>query len=166
MIPAHDATPDAVPTARWGPIALGFDASTLTAAARRAIEDLPGVDDVQVEIHPGEISILVRVRRMGLPLSARAELSRIRFRHGRLSFVLARPRALGVLPVPDSVISAIAEKARPGLVSYDRAERRVEVDLTDWMPPGLDLSLEEVDAREGEAEFRFAPGHFDLSEIL
>jgi hypothetical protein len=40
------------------------------------------------------------------------------------------------------------------------------VNLNDWMPPGVDLSLERTVFEEEALTMHFAPGSYDLTEIL
>ena len=153
-------------SARWDPVVIRMDAETLTAIARKVLAGVPAINGVAVNLAPGELSLSLTVRRFGVPLSARAVLSQIRLREGMLAFVLERAQALSFLPVPDSVVAAVVERARPGLVTFYRADRILVVNLADWMPPGLDLSLDSVEITSEEAVFHFAPGAMNLAEIL
>ena len=40
------------------------------------------------------------------------------------------------------------------------------VNLNDWMPPGIDLSLERTVFEEGALTLHFAPGSYDLTDLL
>ena len=152
--------------ARWDPVTVRLDAPTLTSIARKVAEGIPGISGVTVHLSPGEMAVSLTVKRYGVGLSARAILSKMRFRDGLLAFILERPQALSFLPVPESVVAALVERARPGLVTYYREDRILVVNLADWMPPGLDVALESVEILAGEAVFHFAPGSMDLTEIL
>lgn len=161
-----EASPPPRHAARWGPLSLKLDEATLTALARRLIDAVPELDDLTVHASPGELSVTIVVRRFGVPLSARASLSQIRFKDGFLAFVLDSVEALSFIPIPDAVIRFLVEKAPPGLLTYDKADRILVVNANGWMPSGLDLTLDRAEFGKGEVTFMFAPGRFDLGRIL
>ena len=163
-------TPDLAPaadfTARWSAFAFSVDEKTLTAAARQAVESIPELDDLTVQVSPGELTVTVVVRRFGVPLSARASLSQIRFKDGFLAFVVESVDALSFIPIPDAVIGHLVEKAPPGLLTYYRADRILGVNHNDWLPTGLDVILDRAEFGRSEVTFFLSPGRFDLSRIL
>jgi hypothetical protein len=167
---ASSRTPDppSVPelTARWSAFSLSLDEKTLTVIARQAAESIPELDDVTVHVSPGELSVTLVVRRFGVPLSARASLSQIRFKDGFLAFVVESVDALSFIPIPDALIGLLVEKARPGLLTYYKADRILVVNANDWLPSGLEFALDRAEFGRGEVTFSLMPGRFDLSRIL
>jgi hypothetical protein len=169
--PAPDSRPaDSPPhrpyTARWGPLSISLDEATLTALARRLIDAIPELDDLTVHAATEELSVTIVVRRFGVPLSARASLSQIRFKDGFLALVLDSVAALSFIPIPDAVLRYLVEKAPPGLLTYDKADRILVVNANDWMPPGLDLTLDRAEIGRGEVTLKFSAGQFDLGRFL
>ena len=87
-----------------------------------------------------------------MPLSAQATLSQLRLKDGFLAFVLDRVQALSFIPIPDQLLTYLVERAPAGLLTWYRADRIMVVNLNDWMPPGIDLSLERTVFEEGAAD--------------
>jgi hypothetical protein len=153
-------------TARWSAFSLSLDERTLTAAARQAAESLPDLDDLTVQVSPGQLAVTAVVRRFGVPLSARASLSQIRFKDGFLAFVVESVDALSFIPIPDVLIGLLVEKAPPGLLKYYKPDRILVVNVNEWLPSGLEFALDRAEFGRGEVTFFLTPGRFDLSRIL
>ncbi len=153
-------------TARWSAFSLSLDEKTLTAAARQAAASISELDDMTVHVSPGELSVTVVVRRFGVPLSARASLSQIRFKDGFLAFVVESVDALSFIPIPDALIGLLVDKAPPGLLTYYKADRILVCNANDWLPSGLEATLDRAEFGRGEVTLFLAPGRFDLSRIL
>jgi hypothetical protein len=101
-----------------------------------------------------------------VPLSAKASLSQLRLKDGFLAFVLDKVQALSFIPIPDQIVTYLVQKAPAGLLTYYPEDRIVVVNLNDWMPPGVDLSLERTVFEEGALTMHLSPGSYDLTEIL
>lgn len=165
--PKNAASPPHPPyTARWGAWTLSLDEKSLTAFARRFVDAIPELDDLAVHVAPGELSVTIVVRRFGIPLSARASLSQIRFKDGFLAFVLESVDALSFIPIPDAIIGYLVEKAPPGLLTYYKTDRILVANLSGWLPTDLDLTLDRAEFEKHEVKLFFSPGEFDLSRIL
>jgi hypothetical protein len=174
VIPAAAAsksgTPDMAPpapfTARWSAFTLSIDDQSLTAFARRFLGAIPDLDDLTFRAIPGELSLTIVVRRFGVPLSARASLSQIRFKDGFLAFVVDSVDALSFIPIPDALIGFLVEKAPPGLLTYYKADRILVARLEPWLPPGLDVALDRAEFGDHEVRFVVTPGTFDVRGLL
>ena len=164
--PKIDADPVPPFTARWSAFSFSLDEKTLTALARQGAANVPELDDLTVHVAPGELSVTVVVRRFGVPLSARATLSQIRFKDGFLAFVVESVDALSFIPIPDALIGLLIEKASPGLLTYYKADRILVVNANEWLPTGLDATLDRAEFGRGEVTFFLTPGRFDLSRIF
>jgi len=166
--PSRKAEPPPPPelTARWSAFSLSLDEKTLTAAARQSAESIPELDDLTVHVSPGELTVTAVVRRFGVPLSARASLSQIRFKDGFLAFVVGSVDALSFIPIPDVLIGMLVEKAPPGLLTYYKADRILVVNVNEWLPSGLEFALDRAEFGRGEVTFFLNPGRFDLSRVL
>jgi hypothetical protein len=169
------ATATTVPPAReepeghrvtWSGLRLTFSEGTLNALVRRAVEEIPELRDLSIEVTPGELAVSLVVHRFGVPLSAKATVSQLRLKDGFLAFVLDRVQALSFIPIPDQLLTYLVQKAPPGLLTYYREDRIMVVNLNDWMPPGVDLSLERTEFEEGALTLHFAPGSYDLAGLL
>ena len=163
-VPAGEALP--THCARWGALTVTLDDKTLTAIARKLVQEIPELVDLRVHVEREELAVTVAVRRFGVPLSARATLSQLRLKDGFLAFVLERVDALSFIPIPDALIGYIVEKAPRGLLTFYKEDHILVVNLNDWMPPGLDLTLDDAIFLDGEVRLKFGPGYFDLTEIL
>jgi hypothetical protein len=150
----------------WSGLTLTFRERTLNDLVRRAVEEIPELHDLQIEVTPGELAATVVVHRFGVPLSAKATVSQLRLKDGFLAFVLDRVQALSFIPIPDQFLTYLVQKAPPGLLTYYREDRIMVVNLNEWMPPGVDLSLERTEFEDGALTLHFAPGSYDLTELL
>jgi hypothetical protein len=151
---------------RWGGLTLTFDERTLNAIVRRFVDEVPDLQDLKIRVSQGELSATLVVHRFGVPLSARATLSQLRLKDGFLAFVLDGVQALSFIPIPDQLLTYLVQKAPTGLLTWYRDDRIMVVNLNDWMPPGIDLSLEHTVFEDGALTLHFAPGSYDLSGVL
>jgi hypothetical protein len=165
QLPLEDATENGL-RLRWSGLSLTFDERTLNAIVQRVVEQVPDLQDVRIAVSPGELAATLVVHRFGVPLSARAILSQLRLKDGFLAFVLDRVQALSFIPIPDQLLQYLVQKAPPGLLTYYADDRIMVVSLHDWMPPGVDLSLERTQFDEGSLTLHFAPGSYDVSGLL
>jgi hypothetical protein len=152
--------------ARWSGLSLTLDERTLNALVHRLVDWIPDLQDLKLRATPGELSATLVVHRFGVPLSAKASLSQLRLKDGFLAFVLDRIQALAIIPVPDQLVTYLVQKAPEGLLTYYPEDRIMVVNLNDWMPPGVDLSLERTVFEEGAVTMHFAPGSYDLTDLL
>ena len=130
------------------------------------VDAIPELDDLSVEASLGELSITIVVRRFGVPLSARASVSQVRFKDGFLAFVLDSVEALSFIPLPDAILGFLIEKAPMGLLTYYKTDRILVVNVNAWLPSGFDLTLDRAEFLSREVKLHFAQGQFDLSRIL
>ncbi len=151
---------------RWSGLSLSFDEATLSAIVSRLVDRIPDLKDLKIEVASGELAATLVVHRFGVPLSAKATLSQLRLKDGFLAFVLDKVQALSFIPIPDQLLGYLVQKAPPGLLTYYAEDRIMVVNLNDWMPPGVDLSLERTVFDEGSLTLHFSSGSYDLTEIL
>jgi hypothetical protein len=151
---------------RWSGLSLTFDERTLNALVRRLVDRVPDLQDLKIGVSPGELSAALVVYRFGVPLSARATLSQLRLKDGFLAFVLDKIHALSFIPIPDQLLGYLVQKAPPGLLTYYSEDRIMVVNLNDWMPPGMDLSLERTVFEKDALTLHFSSGSYDLSTLL
>jgi hypothetical protein len=161
-----EAVPEEGLRLRWSGLSLTFEEPTLNAIVQRLVERVPDLQRIRIEVLPGELAATLVVHRFGVPLSARATLSQLRLKDGFLAFVLDRVQALSFIPIPDQLLQYLVQKAPPGLLTYYPEDRIMVVSLNDWMPPGIDLSLERTQFDRGALTLHFTPGSYDLSGLL
>ena len=150
----------------WSGLTLTFNEQTLNALVRRVVAEIPELSDLKVEVTRGELAVTLVVHRFGVPLSAKATVSQLRVKDGFLAFVLDRVQALSFIPIPDQLVTYLVQKAPPGLLTYYADDRIMVVNLNDWMPRGVDLSLERTEFAPGALTLHFAPGSYDLEPLL
>jgi hypothetical protein len=151
---------------RWSGLSLSFDERTLNALVRRLVDRIEDLKDLNIAVEKGELAATLHVHRFGVPLSAKATLSQLRLKDGFLAFVLDKVQALSFIPIPDQLLHYVVQKAPPGLLTFYPEDRIMVVNLNDWMPPGVDLSLERTLFEPGLLTLQFAAGSFDLSDVL
>ena len=151
---------------RWRGLALIFDEPTLNCLVALLAERIPEVQDLKVHVTPGELAVTAVIHRFGVPLSAKATLSQLRLKDGFLAFVLDKVQALSFIPIPDQLLSYLVQKAPRGLLTYYPDDRIMVVNLSPWMPPGIDLSLERTVFGPGALTLEFGDGSYDLEPLL
>ena len=151
---------------RWRGLALIFDEPTLNRLVALLAERIPEVQDLKVHVTPGELAVTAVIHRFGVALSAKATLSQLRLKDGFLAFVLDKVQALSFIPIPEQLLSYLVQKAPRGLLTYYPEDRIMVVNLSPWMPPGIDLSLERTVFAEGALTLEFGDGSYDLEPLL
>jgi uncharacterized protein YpmS len=150
----------------WRGLALIFDEPTLNRLVALLAERIPEVQDLKVHVTPGELAVTAVIHRFGVALSAKATLSQLRLKDGFLAFVLDKVQALSFIPIPDQLLSYLVQKAPHGLLTYYPDDRIMVVNLSPWMPPGIDLSLERTVFGQGALTLEFGDGSYDLEPLL
>jgi hypothetical protein len=151
---------------RWSGLSLTFDEKTLNAIVARLVDRIPDLKDLKIEVADGELAARLVVHRFGVPLSAKATMTQLRLKDGFLAFVLEKVQALSFIPIPDQLLTYVAQKAPGGLLTYYPEDQIMVVNLNDWMPPGMDLSLERTLFEKGALTLQFASGSYDISGFL
>jgi hypothetical protein len=164
--PRPAETDDSSYKVRWSGLSLSFDERTLNALVGRLVDRIDDLKDLKIAVEKGELAATLHVHRFGVPLSAKATLSQLRLKDGFLAFVLDKVQALSFIPIPDQLLHYVVQKAPPGLLTFYPEDRIMVVNLNDWMPPGVDLSLERTVFEPGLLTLQFAAGSYDLSELL
>jgi hypothetical protein len=151
---------------RWSGLSVTFDERTLNALVHRLVDRIPDLQDLRISLANGQLAANLTVYRFGVPLSARATLTQLRLKDGFLAFVLDKVQALSFIPIPDQLLAYLVQKAPKGLLTWYPEDRIMVVNLHDWMPPGVDLSLERTQFDPGALTLHFAPGSYDLAPLL
>ena len=151
---------------RWSGLSVTFDERTLNALVHRLVDRIPDLQDLHLSLVNDELAASLTVRRYGVPLSARATLTQLRLKDGFLAFLLDKVQALSFIPIPDQLLAYLVQKAPAGLLTWYAEDRIMVVNLNDWMPPGVDLSLERTQFDPGALTLHFSPGSYDLAPLL
>src|SRR5512139_3546742 len=75
-------------TVRWDGLVVAIDATTLNAIARKAIRNVPEIDEILVEPEDGRLGLAVRVRKR-MRVLFKSHLTSLRFKDGFLGFAIA-----------------------------------------------------------------------------
>jgi len=165
LLPVPLAREEGYPV-RWSGLSLTLEERTLNALVGRLVEQIEDLKDLRIDVSKGELAATLVVHRFGVPLSAKATLSQLRLKDGFLAFLLDKVQALSFIPIPDQLITYLVQKAPAGLLTWYRDDRIMVVNLNDWIPPGVDLSLERTVFETGALTLHFAPGSYDLTDAL
>jgi len=137
---------------------LVLDLRKLEAALVERTADVPHLRSVRLAGAGDAVEIDVDVEWKGIRSSLSVRLGEIRLRRRRLGFRLGRMRALGGLPVPRAAVEAIIASLDHPMVTVVRGARIVIVDLRQWIPPEVELSVITVQATRNRLHVWFGPG--------
>jgi len=133
--------PTADPLLHWDGIHLKL---SLTMVEQRLRELLQGSESIRELSLSGE-GDLVRLRVLaqwrGIRTRVVVEVGELRLRHRLLGFRIRKVRMLGGVPVPRPAIEAILRSLRTDLVKVMGGQRIVILDLHQWLPPEISLSV-------------------------
>jgi hypothetical protein len=150
---------------RWDGLALAIDATTLNAIAKKAIRNVPRIEEILVEPENGRLGLTIRVRK-GVPILFRSHLESLRFKDGFLGFAVADLTVFGFLPVPDWVLRKIVRRQPEGRAFFYPKERIVVINLGPFLPPELSVHVREVVCENGEMRFVFGPCQYRLDRVI
>jgi len=85
-------------TFRWDGLVVSIDATTLNAIAKKAIRNVPRIDELSRRAGERRLGLTVRVR-TGIRILFRTHLESLRFKDGYLGFAIADLTVFGFLPV-------------------------------------------------------------------
>jgi len=150
---------------RWDGLAVAIDATTLNAVARKAIRNVPAIDEILVEPENGRLGVTVRVRKW-IRVLIKSHLESLRFKDGFLGFAIADLTVFGFLPIPNWVLRKIVDRQPPGRAFFYPRERVVVIHLGPLLPAGLSVHIREVVCENGEMRFLFGPCQYRLDRFL
>lgn len=152
-------------TVRWEGLVVAVDATTLNAFARKAIRNVPEIDQILVEPENGRLGLTVRVRK-GIRVLFKSHLASLRFKDGFLGFAIADLTVFGFVPIPNWVLRKIVDRQPPGRAFFYPNERVVVIHLGPLLPSGLSVHVREVVCENGEMRFLFGPCQYRLEKFL
>jgi hypothetical protein len=152
-------------TVRWEGLVVAIDATTLNAIARKAIRNVPAIDEILVEPENGRLGLTVRVRK-GIRVLFKSHLESLRFKDGFLGFVIADLTVFGFVPIPNWVLRRIVDRQPPGRAFFYPKERVVVIHLGPFLPMELSVHVREVVCENGEMRFLFGPCQYRLERFI
>lgn len=152
-------------TVRWDGLVVAIDATTLNAVARKAVRNVPEIEEILVEPENGRLGLAVRVRK-GIRVLFRSHLESLRLKDGYLGFAIVDLKIFGVVPVPNWILRKIVGRQPPGRAFFYPEERVVVLNLNPVLPPELSVHVRDVVCEHGEIRFVFGPCHYRLDRII
>jgi hypothetical protein len=152
-------------TVRWDGLVVAVDATTLNAIARKAIRNVPEIDEILVEPENGRLGLTVRVKK-GIRVVFKSQLESVRFKDGFLGFAIADLTLFGFVPIPDWVLRRIVERQPENRAFFYPGERVVVINLNPFLPPELSVHVREVVCENGEMRFLFGPCQYRLDRFI
>jgi len=152
-------------TVRWEGLVVAIDATTLNAVARKAIRNVPEIDEILVEPENGRLGLTVRVRK-GIRVLFKSHLESLRFKDGFLGFAIADLTVFGFVPIPNWVLRRIVDRQPPGRAFFYPKERVVVIHLGPFLPMELSVHVREVVCENGEMRFLFGPCQYRLDRFI
>jgi hypothetical protein len=152
------------PLVRWDGLHLVLNMAMLEQRLQQLIRNLDWVEDVMLGGAGDAVQVLATFILKGRRVRARFELAEVRLRYRYVGFRIRRFRALGRLPVPISVIEFAIRQLAPDIVKKAvHGHGIMVVDLRQWLPAELALSVLTVQATDQALHVWFGPG--ELGDI-
>ncbi len=146
------------PLVRWDGVHVVLDLGLVERNLRRRIEPVEGVADLALSGIGDTIRLSAVVVWKGVRFRVRLELGEIRLKRRFLGVRLRRARALGGMPVPMGAVERLLRALDEDRVTVLRDQRILVVDLRDWLPQELDISLLTVQATATALHLWFGAG--------
>lgn len=143
---------------RWDGLHLVFDLGLLERHLQRRVERSERVDDLRLTGEGDAICLSARVVWKGLRTKVAVNVEEIRLRKRHLGFRLRKARVLGGMPVPVGAVEILVREVADDVATVFRGEGIVVLDLRQWIPPELELSVLTVQATEETLHLWFGPG--------
>jgi hypothetical protein len=152
-------------TVRWEGLVVAVDATTLNAIARKAIRNVPEIEEILVEPENGRLGLTVRVRK-GIRVLFKSHLQSLRFKDGFLGFAIADLTIFGFVPIPNWVLQKIVGRQPPGRAFFYPRERVAVIHLGPLLPMELSVHIRDVVCENGEMRFLFGPSQYRLDRFI
>ena len=152
-------------TVRWDGLVVAIDATTLNTIARKAIRNVPEIDEILVEPEDGRLGLAVRVRKR-IRVLFKSHLTSLRFKDGFLGFAIADLTVFGIVPIPNWVLRRIVERQPPGRAFFYPEQRVIVINLGPLLPLELSVHVRDVVCENGEMRFLFGPCQYRLDRFI
>lgn len=144
---------------------MAVDATTLNAIARKAVRNVPEIEEILVEPENGRLGLSVRVRKR-IRVLFRGHVESLRFKDGYLGFAIVDLKVFGVLPIPNWILRKVVRRLPPGRAFFYPDERVVVINLNPVLPPELSVHVRDVVCDHGEIRFIFGRCQYRLDRII
>jgi len=153
------------PLVRWDGLHLVLDMNMVEYHVRQRLQEVEQLAEVSLGGEGDVVRAEATIVWKGLRSRVAIDLGEIRLRHRFLGLRMRKLKVLGGLPVPRAAVEAILKAAKPEGVTVFRGDGIVVVDLREWLPPELELSVLTVQATGRALHLWFGPGRLtDLPE--
>jgi hypothetical protein len=155
----------ATPLVRWDGLHLVLDMNMVEHHVRQRLHEVEQLADVAIGGEGDLVRAEATVVWKGLRSRVAIDLGEIRLKHRFLGLRMRKLKVLGGLPVPRAAVEAILKAAKPQGVTVFPGDGIVVMDLREWLPPELELSILTVQATGRALHVWFGPGRLtDLPE--
>lgn len=106
----------------------------------------------------GDLMLEVAFAWKGLPGTASLRLREVKVVHGFFGCQVVAVRGPLGVPLPASTVAGIFKRLLPGKVQYDAGDGVFLLDLREWLPEGLEVSVRRVRCGTQTVELELGPG--------
>jgi hypothetical protein len=153
------------PLVRWDGLHLVLNMKMVEGHLRQRVQELEQLTEISLDGEGDVVRAKATVVWRGLRSRVVVDLGEIRLRQRFLGLRMRKLRVLGGVPVPRAAVETILKAAKPQGVTVFRGDGIIVVDLRQWLPPELDLSVLTVQATGRALHVWFGPGTLsDLPE--
>ncbi len=146
------------PLVRWDGIHVALDLDLIELHLKARMERVDEVSDLSVDGKGDSILLAATVVWKGVRTRVRIELGELRVRKRFLGLRMRRLKLLGSLTVPMGAVEILLRSFGPDIVKVFRGQAIVVVDLREWVPEELDLSLLAAQTTDRTLHLWFGPG--------
>ncbi len=143
---------------RWDGLHLVVGLAHVERLLRERLEPGGRVSELALLGAGDAVALSGTVRWRGVALRLALVLAEIRVRHRHLGLRIRRASTMGGLPVPRAAIESLLGALDARRVTLVRGSGIVIIDLGDWFPEELDLSIVTVQATDRSLHLWFGPG--------
>ena len=152
-------------TVRCDGLVVAIEATKLNAIARKAIRNVPEIDEILVEPEDGRLGLAVRIRKR-IRVLFKSHLTSLRFKDGFLGFAIADLTVFGFVPIPNWVLRKIIDRQPPGRAFFYPEQRVIVINIAPLLPLELSVHVRDVVCENGEMRFLFGPCQYRLDRFI
>ncbi len=146
------------PLARWDGLHLVCDLALLEGHLQQRVAKSECVRDLSLAGQGDAVRVSADVTWKGLATRVRVDVAEIRLKRRFLGFRLRHPKVFGGVPVPRGAVELLVRELAGDLVTVFRGSGILVVDLREWLPAELDLTVLTVQATEAGVHLWLGPG--------
>jgi hypothetical protein len=151
------------PLARWDGVHVELDLDLIEQHLKERMERLDEVSGLTLDGRGDAVRLRASVLWKGIRIPVRIELGELRLKRRYLGLRMRRLALLGAVLVPMGAVELLLCSFGPDIVTVFRGQAIVVVDLREWIPEELDLSLLAVQTVDRTLHLWFGPG--SLSDL-